>query len=120
MVAETVLYNSLAGSVDITSVVDDRIYSDIRDQGDIYPAIYFERVNTEYLNTLDTFIPSAVKSSFIVTCFEKTREESQLLAAHILLATATAEFLCTDQQNGLDEETGIYTTTVQLNYLEVQ
>ena len=119
MAAETQLYNALSGSTDITDIVSTRIYSDIRDQGDILPAIYFERSSTEYLNTIDTYVPQGEKSTFILSCFETTREKAEVLTALIITATASSNFLCIDKQNSYDEETETFTTTIQLNYLEV-
>lgn len=119
MVAETNLYNALSNDSNITAIVSDRIYSDIRDQGDIFPAIFFERSNTEFLNTLDSFAPCGEKSSFVLSCFETTREKAEALTALIITATSSAEFLCTDKQNSFDEETETFTTTIQVDYLEV-
>jgi len=119
MAAETQLYNALSGSTDITDIVSTNIYSDIRDQGDDSPAIYFERSDTEFLYTIDSYVSYGEKSSFILSCFELTREKAEALTALIITATAAATFLCTDKQNSYDEETELFTTTIQLNYLEV-
>ena len=119
MAAETNLYDALSNDSNITDIVSDRIYSDIRDQGDKFPAIYYERSNTEFLNTIDSFVPVGEKSSFILSCFETTREKAEALTALIITSTATSEFLCTDKQNSYDEEIEAFTTTIQLDYLEV-
>lgn len=119
MAGETALYGALSGDSNITGIVSDRIYSDIRDQGDILPAIYFERSGTEFINTIDSFAPQGEKSSFIVSCFETTREKSEALSAYIISATATTNFLCIDKQNSFDEETETFTTTMQFDYLDL-
>ena len=119
MVAETDLYNSLSGDSTITDIVSDRIYSDIRDQTDSLPAIFFERIGTEFINTIASYDPVAEKAQISLTCFQTTRELADALVRAVITTTAASNFLCVDKQNGFDETTETYTTTIQLNYLEV-
>lgn len=118
MASETELYNALSGASLITDVVDDRIYSDIRDQGTDIPCIFYERVGTEFINSLDSHAPLGEKSIFSLTCFQTTRELSEALTALIITTVSASKFLCTDKQHAFDDETEAYYTTIQLNFLE--
>lgn len=117
MEAETTLFNALSNDSNITGIVGNKIYSDIRDQGDDVPAIYFERAGTEFIHTIDSHTPQAEKANFILTSFCTSRESAEALTSYVIAATANNQFLCTDKQNSYDEETKSYTTTIQLNYL---
>lgn len=119
MAAETDLYNALSGSSNITTLVSTRIYSDLRDQGAELPAIYFEKTGVDFSYTLDSYTPATTTTDFIIRCFETTRLKSETLADHVITALASNNFMCADDQSDYDEETQIYTTTIQASYLEV-
>ncbi len=118
MAAETILYNALLNSSNITDIVSDRISSDIRIQAEVIPAIWFDKSDTEYGYVLDNNIPVSEKSNFFITCFTQTRESSESLCDDIILALSDADFIISSREPGYEEETDDYSTTIQASLLE--
>lgn len=119
MAIETILYVALSGDSDITDIVGDRIYSDIREQGDIIPSIYFDRSDTEYTYTIGSNIPAIEKATFFVTCFASTREASENINDEVVAALSASGFICYGKESGYEEETEDYSTTIQASYLQI-
>jgi hypothetical protein len=119
MAAESDLYTALSGSSDITDIVSTRIYSDIRDQQGDLPAIYFDKTGVDFINLISSNTPAATRTSFSITCFETTREKAETLTDYIVTALTTNNFIAIDDQSDYDDESEIYSTTVQTTYLEV-
>ncbi len=120
MAAEIILYNALLNSTNITSIVEERISSDIRIQEEKIPAIWFDKGDTDYSYTLDSNIPATVKSNFFVTCYSETREESESLCDDIITALLDADFIIGAREPGYEPENDDYSTTIQASLLVVQ
>lgn len=118
MASEDQLYSALSDDLTVSGLVDDRIYSDIRDQGDTLPAIYYERASTEFYHTMDSFTVQAEKASFVLSCFDATREATEALTDAVIAALSTNGFLSLDKQNSFDDESEIFSTTIQVNHLK--
>lgn len=119
MASETILYNALLNSTDITDVVGDRISSDIRIQGEEIPSIWFDKGDTDYSYDLSGSDPVSEKSNYFITCFAQTRESSESLGDDIVLALSGADFIISGREPGYEDETDDYSTTMQASLLEI-
>lgn len=116
MAAESDLYAALSGATAVTAVVADKIYSDVPDQGDEPPFIFYERVGTEMITTIHNGYPIAEISQLAVVCYAKTREATESLGDKVVTAAADAGFIYTGRQGEYDPETGLFAAAIELQH----
>lgn len=116
MAAESDLYAALTGAAPVTAIVGDKVYSDIPDQGDEPPFIFYERVSTEMINNIHGGTPVAEISQMAVVCYAKTREATESLADKAVTAAAAAGFSYTGRQGEYDPETGLFAAAIELQH----
>jgi hypothetical protein len=119
MAAESDLYTALTGASPVTDIVSARIYADVRDQEDDVPAIFFQRTDTNVINTIHGNAPCAETASMLVVCFENTRELAETLANAVTTAAITAGFLYTSRRGEYSPDLDVYATILQFTYNEV-
>ena len=115
MSAETVLYSTLSADTGVDSLVDGRIYPDVAPQDGDLPAIAFERVGTEYHNTIHgTAI--ATRVSMEAWCMGETRADAESVCDAVELAARAATFFTTGRRAEFDPETNLWAAVLSLDY----
>ncbi len=109
MAAETDLYDALSNAAAVTAIVGTNIYSDLVVEDIDAPYIYFERTNTEMVNTIHTGIPIAQFTDFAVICFAVTREAAEDLGDKAYTAVAASgDFIYTGRVGEFDDKTRLF------------
>lgn len=117
MPAETDLYDLLSGNAAVTQIVGGKVFSDLPDEEVAPPYIYYERINTEMINTIHTGIPIAQISDFVVICFAEHRAAAEDLGDKAFVAAAADNsFVYIGRQGEYDADTRLYAAAIQLQH----
>ena len=117
MSAETSLYAALSGDAGVDAFVSGRVYPDVAPQDSALPAVVFERIGTEYLNTIHgTAI--AQKASLEVWCMAETRAAAESVCTAVETAARTADFITVGRRAEFDNEQLVWATVLSVDFWE--
>lgn len=113
MSAESDLFAALSGAAAVTNVVEDRIFSNIRDQDTDDPAIVFERTDTRTYTSINTGEVLAERTTMAVTCLDsESREAVESLANSVVSACVGAGLISVGRDGAYDDKTDLYISTL--------
>ena len=118
MSAETDLYDALAASVPLAALVGARIYPDAIPEDQVPPAVVYQRATTAPLTTLNGIV-IAEEVHFSITIWAKTRTTADSAANAIAAALVAADHLPADRSGGIDTETGLFATSIDVDWFHV-
>ena len=111
MSAESVAYATLKAASAVTALVGSgdaaRIYPDVVPQEFALPAVSFQRVATEAVNTIHSTL-LATRVTLDVWCMDEQRYAAETLADAAQAALVAAHFVLTNRRAELDYEAGIW------------
>ena len=118
MPAETDLYAALVNAPDVLAVVGSRIFSDTPDEDEPAPYIFYERIDTETINTIHTGLPIAEISQFALVCYAETREQAEALGdlAAIAAAGTPGGLIYVGRQGEYDPDTRLFAAAIVLQH----
>lgn len=109
-VLETKIYTALTGNATIAAVVNSRIYPLVIPQNPTLPAITYQRVSGQHINTLDGF--ANLENAHIAISIYATRYDSAKELAEDVHKTMdearTFRALLSNDADGYDPETGLF------------
>ena len=118
MSAETDLYAALSASSALASLVGTRIYPDAIPEDQALPAVVYQRAGTDKINTIHgAAIAEDVR--FSITAWSKTRTTADSVAAALSAALEAAAHQSGDQSGGIDQETGLFATSIDVEWFHV-
>ena len=112
MSAETDLYAVLSGRAQLTALVGSRIYPDAIPEGDVLPAVVYQRIMTSPITTIGN-VTVAEEVHFGVTAWAETRTASDAVADEIAAALSASVNPMSDRHGGFDSEVGLHAPTVE-------
>lgn len=115
MSAETVLYSTLSGASGVTALVSTRIYPDVAPQDGSLPAVTFERVATEYHNTIHGTVIATV-AAMDVWCMGATRASAEAVCDAAATAVRAAGFLTTGRRAEFDPESDLWAAVLSIDH----
>lgn len=119
MSAESVAYTTLKAASAVTALVgsgnDARIYPDVVPQEFALPAVSFQRVATEAVNTIHSTL-LATRVTLDVWCMDEQRYAAETLADAAQAALVAAHFVLTNRRAELDYEAGIWIAVCTFDY----
>ncbi len=118
MSSETDLYAALAASTALAALVGNRIYPDAIPEDKAPPAVVYQRANTTPVTTISGQT-LAEEVRFSVTAWAKTRATADAAGDAIAAALAIAEHPYADRSAGIDTETGLFATAVEVDWFHV-
>lgn len=118
MTAETSFYSLLSGASGVTSLVSTRIYPDVLPEGCAYPAIVFARNRTDPVQSVSGQSFGA-DVDLAVGVWAKTRTSADTVAAAVIAAIGSSEFVLNGREAAFDPETGLFATTLSVQFFEV-
>lgn len=119
MAAEDELYTALSGASAVTDITGDRLYSDVRDQEDDVPCVFWVRSSTEVINTIHGGAPISEVTNLVVVCFESTRELAETLGDAVQTAAINAGFIYSGRSGEYNPDVDVYATIFQFTHNEV-
>ena len=105
MSAETLIYSTLSGAAGVTAIVSLRIYPDFLAQEITLPAIVNQRSGSEYVNTIHSGVPAAIKVTMDTFCLASTRIGAEILADAVETALPAGSFRVSGRRPEFDAET---------------
>lgn len=119
MSAESVAYSTLTGASSVTALVGSganaRIYPDVVPQEFCLPAISFQRVSTEPVNTIHAS-KLAERVTLDVWCMDDQRYDAETLANNAQAALIAAKFILTNRRAELDIESNIWIAVLTFDF----
>lgn len=110
MSIETNLYTALTADADIKRIVNTRIYPVVMPQDVTLPAVSYQRMSANPLNTLDGY--AGMKNAHVViNAWARTYDEAKELSGHIHTAmdsVRTFRAVLTNELDGYDPEVSLY------------
>lgn len=118
MSAEQTIYSTFYGESPPTAVeeiVSDRIYPIIVPENKTLPAIAYQRVNTEYVNTIHA-TALASKGTFDIFCVAAEFDQADDLAdAVVSVVNASLVMVVLNRTHSFDETAGNYAVVVTVD-----
>lgn len=105
MSAETLIYSTLSGAAGVTAIVALRIHPDFLAQEISLPAIVNQRADSEYINTIHSGLPVAIKVTMDTFCLASTRIGAETLADAVEVALPAGGFRVSGRRPEFDAET---------------
>lgn len=118
MSAETDIYAALTASSALASIVGTKIYPDAIPEDKSPPAVVYQRANTAPVTTING-ITLAEEVRFSITAWSKTRAQADSAADAIAAALVAADHQAADRSAGTDSETGLFATTIDVEWFHV-
>lgn len=118
MSSETDLYAALAVNTALAAIVGDRIYPDAIPEDKAPPAVVYQRANTRPVTTIGGQT-LAEEVRFSITAWAKTRAAAEAAADGVVAAIALAGHPYADRAAGIDTETGLFATAVEVDWFHV-
>lgn len=115
MSSETELYAALSASVALAAIVSTKIYPDAIPEDKTPPAVVYQRASTEPVITISGQM-LAETARFAVTSWSATREQADNAADAIVAALAVADHKPAGRSAGIDPETGLFATTIDVDW----
>lgn len=112
MSAETQIYSTLTGAAGVTAIVALRIYPDFLAQEITLPAIVNQRADSEYVNTIHSGVPVAIKVTMDTFCLASTRIGAEVLADAVEIALPAGLFIVSGRRPEFDAETLTFATII--------
>lgn len=117
MPAEADLYAKLTAAPAVSAIVGTQIHSDLPDEEVAPPYLFYERIDTEIINSIHNGLPLAEIASFAVVCFAETREAAEALGdAAMAAAAGDNTFVYIGRQGEYDPETRLFAAAIQLQH----
>lgn len=116
MPAESELNTALIGDADVTNLVGEKVFSDIPGEGVSDPFVFFERLDTEIINTIHGGPPVAEISQMAVVCYARTRELAEQIGDACLSAAIDAGFIYQGRQGEYDDDSKLFAAAIQLQH----
>jgi len=118
MSAETDLFSALSASSALATIVGTRIYPDAIPEDKAPPAVVYQRANTSPVTTING-ITLAEEVRFSITAWSKTRAQADSAADAIAAALVVANHQAADRSAGIDTETGLFATSIDVDWFHV-
>lgn len=118
MSAETDLYATLSASSALATIVGSRIYPDAIPEDQAPPAVVYQRANTAPVVTING-VALAEEVRFSITAWAKTRATADSAADAIAAALVVADHQAADRAAGIDPDTGLFATSVDVEWFHV-
>ncbi len=116
MTAETDLYSALSGDSSVTAIVGTKIFSDIPDEGESAPFIFFERLDTDMVYSIHSGVPIAQMAQMAVVCYSDTREQAESIGDLCVTAASNSGFVYVGRQGEYDPESKLFAAAIQLQH----
>jgi hypothetical protein len=114
MSAETELYAALSSAAGVAALAGEAIYPDIAPQEVALPCIAFQRIGTEYINTIHGAVAAAT-ATLEIWCMAGSRSEAEALA-DASLAAVTGAFSMSGRRTELDAESDVWATVLTVEH----
>lgn len=118
MSAETDLYAALAASTALAALVGNRVYPDAIPEDQAPPAVVYQRANTSPVTTIGGQT-LAEEVRFSITSWARTRATADAAGDAIIAALDTVSTPYADRSAGIDTETGLFATSVEVDWFHV-
>jgi hypothetical protein len=80
------LYSYLSSYVNLTALVSNRIYPDVLPQNTPYPAITYQKISEDEIDTFNQTTSTLMMPKYQFTCWGSTRASSEAVAKQLRLA----------------------------------
>ena len=123
MSAESTLYSTLNSDATVLSLIgvtgaspaEARAYPDVVPEGSDLPAIAYQRISTEYVQTVDGASPVGETATLEVTCVAKTRTSADNVADAVQNAAGPAGFYLVERGSQQVEDQQLWATTLTMS-----
>ncbi|MER2518570.1 MAG: DUF3168 domain-containing protein [Candidatus Accumulibacter phosphatis] len=119
MSAETDLFAALSASAALAAIVGTKIYPDAIPEDKAPPAVVYQRANTSHVTTVHSAAPIAEEVRFSITAWAKTRAAATGAADAVADALVAVGHTPGDRADGIDQETGLLATTLDVDWFHV-
>ena len=118
MSSETDLYAALAVNAALAAIVGNRIYPDAIPEDKAPPAVVYQRANTRPVTTIGGQT-LAEEVRFSITAWARTRAIADAAGDAIIAALDIVSTPYADRSAGIDTETGLFATAVEVDWFHV-
>ena len=115
MSSETEIYAALSASVALSAIVSTKIYPDAIPEDKLPPAVVYQRSSTELVVTIGGAVLAEI-ARFAVTAWSATRAQADSAADSVVAALAAAGQQMSGRSAGIDPETGLFATTIDVDW----
>lgn len=123
MSAESSLYATLNADATVLSLIgiagaspaEARVYPDVIPEGKDLPAIAYQRISTEYIQTVDGASPIGETATLEVTCVARTRTAADSVADAVQNAAGSAGFYLVERGSQQVEDQQVWATTLTMS-----
>ncbi len=119
MSAETELHAALAASASLAALVATRITPDFIPEGNLLPAVVYQRTGTTPISTLHDVQPVAEEVRFQISAWAPTRTAADAVTDEVATALAAAGVRLADRSSGIDPESDLKSATVEVDWWHV-
>lgn len=118
MSAETDLYAALDADVPLAALVGEQIFPDFIPQERDYPAVVYQRVGTDPVQTIHG-TQVAEFANLEVACVAKTRAQAEAIGDAAETALLSSEFIVDERSSGYDPQADVHLVTIQVRIFAV-
>lgn len=117
MSAESEIYSTLSGDVDVAALVGVRIYPDMIEQGADVPAIAYSRASTDLEQTIGGAIITTT-TTMVLTCLDDGKAGAEDLADKVVSALQTAGMVVVGRSGSYSPDVLLYESTITVEHTE--